>query len=593
MVRLEVPSSLCDTAHGAFVFGDLRLEMDGALQRSDAAIHLPPKELAALRLLLQHAGQIVTHHQIKQALWGDVHVTADSIPKCVSSLRERLQPDEDYIQTVYKRGYRLTVEVRKIEIMSPDGLPRLAIMPFGAKFNVAAHLGHAVAEETVALLIREQLAPVRVLARDSAFTLAARGYTAQQVGEALHADLVLTGTIRALPDHFRLRAEMIRVADGTQMWVEDLLVSQSRIAGMESELAQRLLVRLSDGGLSLSAAAAEEVEDNHPNRREAYDLFLQGHHEWQCLQRHRMQDGMQHLFRAVELDPSFVPAHVDLANSCVAQELFGFMTPALAAEQVRLAAQAIPASREGSEAILPALGWVRFHVDHDLAGALRAFKTSAHLPHEMARTRVRSMFALSRHRFAEAIALLNAAIQTDPFSPWLIARLAWAHHLAGDSGKSLAQIERALDLFPHHESTSFYGTIILAFNGEAERAIALAENLVKRSPHFDLATTILGYALACGCRRAEARAILERLQWVSRERFVMNSFTPALFLALGEPDGALAEMNAAAEARCPWFFQMLADPRMKALRHRSEFARMLNLLDRMEAATEKHALSEA
>ena len=268
------------------------------------------------------------------------------------------------------------------------------------------------------------------------------------------------------------------------------------------------------------------------------------------------------------------------------------MSPALAAEKVRMAAQAVPASGEGSEAILPALGWVRFHVDHDLSGALRAFRTSAHLPHDTAITRVRSMFALSRHHFAEGIAMLNAALRADPFSPWLIARLAWAYHLAGDSGKSLEQIERALELFPDHESSSLYGTIILAFNGEAERAISLAENLARKSPYFDLATAVHGYALACAGRREEARVIRERLQWLSRERFVMNSFTPALFVALGDPDGALAEMNAAAESRCPWFFQMLADPRMKPLHQRPEFARMQELLYRMEASAEKHVANE-
>ena len=592
MVQPGKSLSPIDQRRGAIVFGNLRLAIDGSLVRGDKVIHLPPKELAALRLLLQHAGQIVTHHQLKQALWGDVHVTADSVPKCVSSLRERLHPDENAIQTIYKRGYRFAAEVRRVEAaVSGEALARLAIVPFKTDFGVATHLGPAVAEETIALLNKAQLTPVHVLARDSIFALASHGYSAQQVGEALRADLVLAGTIRALPDQFRLRAEMIRISDGTQMWVEDLLVPQSRISGMESELAHRLMVRLNGGGLALQAAA-EESEDSQPNRREAYDLLLRGHHEWQTLQRHRMQDGLQHLFRAIELDPSLVSAHIDLAHACIAQEFFGFMSPALAAEQVRLAAQAIPASVEGSEAVLPALGWIRFHVDHDLSGAIRAFRTSAHLPHDTSITRVRSMFALSRHRFGEAISMLNAALQADPYSPWLVARLAWAYHLSGDSEKSLAQIERALELFPDHESSSLYGTIILAFNGEAERAIALAENLNRRSPYFDLASAVHGYALACAGRREEARVILERLQWLSRERFVMNSFTPALFFALGNPEGALAEMHAAMEARCPWFFQMLADPRIKPLHQHPEFARMQKVLDRMEASVEKHGTSE-
>src|ERR1700678_1584844 len=77
----------------ALVFAGFRLNPDGSLFRGETLLHLPPRELSALRMLLANAGQIVTPSQLKQALWGDIHVTADSVPKCLSSLRTRLQPD--------------------------------------------------------------------------------------------------------------------------------------------------------------------------------------------------------------------------------------------------------------------------------------------------------------------------------------------------------------------------------------------------------------------------------------------------------------------------------------------------------------------
>ena len=571
----------------AFTFGNLHLEADGTLTRGDSIIHLPPKELAALNLLLAHSGQVVTHQQLKRALWGDVHVTDDSVPKCMSSLRELLVPD-DYIQTVYKRGYRLSVEVHKSEPQLSEGQPRLVIMPFSAEMNVPGYLGSSIAEETIALLTADRFCPVRVLARDSAFSLAARGMTAHQVGEALQADLVLTGTLRSLPSHFRLRAEMIRVADGTQIWVEDMLVSQARVAELEFELANRLFVRLSTFDSFLSRRPSFDARDNQdPGRREAYELFLRGHHEWQTLQRHRMLDGLQHLTRAVELDPSLHAAHIDLANACVIQAFSGFISPTQAAEQVRRAAEAIPRFVEGAEAIFPPLGWIQFHVDHDLSGAVRAFSTSAHLPHETSITRLRSMFSLSRHRFLEAIEILSEALHSDPYSPWLNARLAWAYHLSGETAKSVEQAEHALDIFPDHESTNLYGAMILAFNGNADRAIAVSENLVRRSPYLDPAIAVHGYALALGGRTDEARSILERLQWLSRERFVLSSFTAAICAALGDIEGATAELHAASESRCPWFFQFLADPRFAALHGHPKFVALQSVLARMESAAEK------
>src|SRR5271168_3313099 len=93
------------------VFAGFRLEADGTLLRGDRAIHLPPKELAALRFLLANPARVVTPQELRQAIWGGVHVTADSVPKCMSSLRALLEPEE-CIQTIYKRGYRFVAEVR-------------------------------------------------------------------------------------------------------------------------------------------------------------------------------------------------------------------------------------------------------------------------------------------------------------------------------------------------------------------------------------------------------------------------------------------------------------------------------------------------
>ena len=149
----------------AFSFGEFRLEADGTLLRGDAVVHLPPRELAALRFLAAHAGQIVTPLQLREALWGDVHVTEDSVPRCVSSLRARLGP-EDCIQTVYKRGYRFSAEVRRHDSQTADGLPRLAVLPFENGFNIPEHLGQAIAEEAIARLTAAPRPIASMLARD-------------------------------------------------------------------------------------------------------------------------------------------------------------------------------------------------------------------------------------------------------------------------------------------------------------------------------------------------------------------------------------------------------------------------------------------
>jgi tetratricopeptide (TPR) repeat protein len=302
-----------------------------------------------------------------------------------------------------------------------------------------------------------------------------------------------------------------------------------------------------------------------------------------------MQDGLQHLLRASELDPALLGARVDLVNLCVTQGLYGFMSPSIAADIIRRAAS--PASH--CESMLPALGWVHFHFDRNLRAAIAAFSNSAHLPHDSAITRARVMFSLSRRRFGEAIETLRSAIELDPFSPWLQARLAWALHLAGESSQSLDQIRATQRQFPEHGGACLYAATILACNGETVQALDAAKDLVQRHPYFDLATQVHAYALACAGRREEAYAILERQQWLGRERFLLRAFTPAVYLILGDSETALAELRTANETRCPWFFQMLADPRLKPLEDRQEFKEMLGLLAGMEAEAASSELAFA
>lgn len=604
-------------AHAGYSFAGFRLEPDGTLFRGRTVVHLPPKELAALELLLSHAGQVVTTQQLRTELWGDAHVTPDSILKCISSLRVRLEP-EDCIQTVYKRGYRLSAEVRRREVREAETMPRLAILPFESAVGFPEHLAPAVMDGITSRLVNMRPALVAVLAADSVASLVRRELTAPEIGHALKADLVLRGMLHALPAYYRLRAEMIRVEDGTQLWVEDLLMEQTLIGGMEEELVNRLLFRLgapaaaevghtppfsvsrspeppaegsvshkrlNGGGLTLAAAADTPLEDaDAARKREAYDTYLKARHKWHSLERHRMQDGLHELLRVIEADPSLVSAQVDLANLCVAQALYGFMSPTEAAGYVRGAAESI-AARDG-EAVLPALGWVQFHVDHNLRAALDAFSGSSQRgrdPHDPWITRLRIMFALSRHRFDEAIALVRDAMRDDPYSAHLHNRLAWALHLAGRPRESVEQVKQALALFPDHEGTSFFGSMIFAFNGDPERGVELAQKLAALKPHYDLAAVTHGYALACTGRHAEARGIVERLQWLSRERFAISSFTAALHLELGEHDAAVEALRTADRNRCPWFFQVLADPRLKPLHGDSRFEEMRLTLPRMEA----------
>jgi len=73
-------------------------------------IEFPRREFDLLYLLASHAGQVLTHQQIRRHVWGDDFVGDESnaIPISVSRLRQKLE--DNPIETVRGVGYRFKKE---------------------------------------------------------------------------------------------------------------------------------------------------------------------------------------------------------------------------------------------------------------------------------------------------------------------------------------------------------------------------------------------------------------------------------------------------------------------------------------------------
>lgn len=72
-------------------------------------IHLSPKEYEILRLLVQHAGKVITHQHLMKAVWGGA-IDAQQLRVYVRQIRQKLgdNPEQPfYIRTETGVGYRM------------------------------------------------------------------------------------------------------------------------------------------------------------------------------------------------------------------------------------------------------------------------------------------------------------------------------------------------------------------------------------------------------------------------------------------------------------------------------------------------------
>jgi DNA-binding response OmpR family regulator len=94
-----------------FRFGHFELNAPARkLLREGKEVALTPKEFALLEFLLRQAGRALTRDEILKHVWGfSVFVTARSVDRCLSTLRDKIEADPArprFIRTIRQIGYR-------------------------------------------------------------------------------------------------------------------------------------------------------------------------------------------------------------------------------------------------------------------------------------------------------------------------------------------------------------------------------------------------------------------------------------------------------------------------------------------------------
>ncbi|MEM9045422.1 MAG: winged helix-turn-helix domain-containing protein [Pseudomonadota bacterium] len=110
---------------------------DGHLAR-----RLSPRAMGVLLQLVEAQGIVVSRTDLLEAVWPDIHVSDESLTQAVAELRRVLGKDDrcrQYIETVPKAGYRLSMQVR-LYAESLEDIPAIQDGYDGSKQRVAAHL---------------------------------------------------------------------------------------------------------------------------------------------------------------------------------------------------------------------------------------------------------------------------------------------------------------------------------------------------------------------------------------------------------------------------------------------------------------------
>ena len=209
----------------AFVFGQWVLQSDGLLLHDGNGLHLPPKELHVLRLLLNAAGTLVTKDRLLDCVWPNCDIAQESLTRCIYALRKMLGPQNNYIKTVYGKGYRFVAAVKELKTARPASrVQTLLLLPW---LTPQGSCDLDLQSQCARQLVTTFGDALRVMS--PAMTVhASSGVERLALIEHMAPDFYLTSRWTMHEQGAGLCVELVRGSDHTLMHSEELRVSHAR-----------------------------------------------------------------------------------------------------------------------------------------------------------------------------------------------------------------------------------------------------------------------------------------------------------------------------------------------------------------------------
>jgi serine/threonine protein kinase/tetratricopeptide (TPR) repeat protein len=328
-----------------------------------------------------------------------------------------------------------------------------------------------------------------VISRTSALQYKEKSKTIRQIGDELGVDYVLEGTVRweraaGGGSRVRVTPQLIRVADDTHIWTdrydeqfEGIFNVQTMIA---EKVAEELDIKLSDRAQSaLRAKPTENIV--------AYQAYLRGidYMKYHHMPRESYLGARQMLEQAVELDPGFTLAYIQLAEAHRSLYFYGYdPTPERLAKSKAAIDRAVELQPDLPE-VRRALGYYYYHGHLDYNKALKEFSIAASgLPND---TRLIADIAYIWRRqghFEQAIANMEQVLAADPMDVETATELAYTYMVTGRYEDGIRLCERIIPIAPDNPWAYLVQTIgYWRWTGDLVRARGvLRENPVKTSP---------------------------------------------------------------------------------------------------------------
>ena len=396
----------------------------------------------------------------------------------------------------------------------------------------------------------------------------------RRIGHELRVDAVLTGNLLQLGETLIVKMELVKVADGSQLWGGQYHRKLADILGVEEEIAQEVSGKLR---LRLSGEEQKRLTRHYTEDPEAYRLYLKGRYFWNQRKPEGLKTGIGYFQQAIDKDPGFALAYAGLADS---YSLRGSTIPGLAPNEnfPRARAAALKALELDPTLVEAhaALALVLLRYDWDWPAAEREIARAIELNPNYALTyQWYAEYLTLMGRPDDAVAAMKRAQELEPLSLIISAVVGQTQYAARHYDQAIEQCRKTLEMDPNFPHALLFLGRAYEQKKKYEEAIATLNRAAALSPDLPQFASSLGHAHAMSGNRREAMKILHRLMALSREHYVSPNEMAILHAGLGDKDQAFAWLERAYADRAWRLPSLIVDPRFDSLRPDPRYADLI------------------
>ncbi len=502
--------------------------------------------------------------------------TAEELLSELNKIEKDLPTSERFIPLEETEEMKL-VKTEGEELEEIELKKSIAVLPFAdlSLQKDQEYFCDGLAEEITNALTG--IGKLRVVARNSSFSLKEKDINTRKIGRALYVEALLDGTVRKTDNTLDITAQLIKVSDGSNLWSEKYERKLSDVFVVQDEILQEVVDKLE---IELNGKEKKLLLKHHPEDLEAYDLYLRGRSFLNKEIGEVMEKAILYFKGAIKIAPDYAQAYAGLALSYIPLGLWDYMPPKDVYPKAKKAAtKAIEIDETLAEAHY-SLGLVKMFYDWDWEGAEKELKRAIELsPNSAEAHDGYAAYLSARGKMDQAIAEEEIAVDLDPLSWYFNANL----------GMYLLRADRQQDAKERFRKILTIGTVHphmhrmmgQAYLLDSKYDVGLAEikKALDMSGNNPMILGGLGWGYAVAGQKAEAKKVLEELKKRSEKEYIRPYYFAQIYSGLGEKDKAFKWLVKAFEQNDISLATIFVDETLNNLRSDNRFNLILKKME--------------